>query len=401
MSAPVFLFAAAILLCCTAIFESKKVQLWSIFFILSMVWGGNHYNGSDWLNYVANFNTLSQLPLPEAMSESPFELGFTFLLWVTGKAALNYWVVVAAIGMFNAYALCRLLAASDIRDPGPAAAFLFLVEGWILYQEQLRQSIAVSLVILAILETLRRRYIVAGALVLFGATMHGTALFGLLLIHLTAEIARRNGEPPPPLTTVMWAAATGFATLFILVLTQLGVFYTVGLDRIGTKLDTYQGDSTYGTSLFTAGTLAYAVCVPLLLVSYPIIKRERKELASLAWSAALFWCVAGPFFRVFAVFIRFEHYLLVLMPLAFFVYQRQEPSDRMVARWLSVAALLYASTFSIRQFLQPENFAWSRNYQNAVVNTVLLLPLTDVQSREQEICEGSADYGANLCNLAN
>ena len=379
--------------------ETARGRLrWMVWLVPLLLLAGNRYNGADWINYKRAFDALASVPSAlDATIESPFEWLFSLLLWVIGRAGLPYEVVIAVIGVFNTAALMRVLRCVAADYPARTLALLLLVEGWTLYHEQLRQSVAVTLCLLALLASQRRGWVAALLLWIAATGFHSSALIAPLLLVLARQTRQADNRPMSLTRVVLIGAGAFLLIVSMLRLIRQGMLPIAGLDRLQNKLELYEEHDVFGGALFTAGMVAYAIGFLLLLAVRGRVAERQEFWLSLSWTAAILWAVLGPALRSQAILIRFEHYLLIFLPLAFgLLWQRN-----MTASWPrkigSLVFCLFAATFPLRVFLHPENLVWSLDYQNTLVYGALSLELEDETLRETLICANLALFDNDFC----
>lgn len=372
------------------------VLVWVVLFV---VFAGNRFNGSDWINYKIVFENLSgSRGIIDGISESPFEWLYSLLMWILGQIGLPYQSTVIATALINVAALMALLRSIAPHHPAKIVAFIFLVEGWMLYHEQLRQSLGISLVILSLLAYLNERRISALLLWILAIGCHTSAAIAPLLLFLVERIRRNDNLP----ITVPMAALFGVG-LFLAVSTalevvRLGILPSILTQRIGLKLELYDEHPVFGASVFTAGMIAYGIGFLLLLSIRDEVRRRQEFWFSLAWSAALLWAVLGPLLRTQSILLRFEHYLLIFLPVAMGLALR---SDRNITPaiqgWLAPLFIVFAFTFPLRTFLHPEHLVWTLDYENAIIQPLLGIELEDEDVRRALICANLLFFENDFC----
>lgn len=378
--------------------RARRRLSWLIWLVPLLLLAGNRFNGADWINYKRSFDTLAGVGSPiDAMVDSPLEWLFSLLLWAVGQAGLPYEAVVVVIGVFNTAALLYILRGIQVECRGKTMALLLLVEGWTLYHEQLRQSVAVTLCLLALMAVLKHRWLSA-LLLWFAATgFHSSAVVAPLLL-LLAQQTRRSGNQPMSLSRVIIIGVAAFAVISsLLALVRQGMLPFAGLDRLQTKLQLYEEHDVFGGTLFTAGLLAYALGFVVLMSVRKTVAQRREFWLSMCWTAAILWSVLGPLLRTQAILIRFEHYLLIFVPLAFGLLLTHASKVGWRQRLTTVVLCVFAATFPMRVFLSPENVVWTLNYQNMLLYSVLDLELEDETLRETLICANLALFDNDFC----
>lgn len=369
-----------------------------VWLMLAVFLAGNRFNGADWINYKHAFETLAtNASAIDGMADSPFEWLFSLMLWVIGRAGLPYEAVVIVVGVFNSVGLVHLLRHTSVEQRNRALALLLLIEGWTLYHEQLRQSVAVTLCLLALLRLLEHRRLAALLLWIAATGFHSSAVVAPLFVLLVRGIQRADNRPIS-LTRAIVLSVLAFVVISgLFEAVREGLIPIAGLDRLRNKLELYEEHDVFGGTLFTAGLLGYLLGFLLLMPARRLVEERRDFWLSLSWSSALLWTLLGPLLRTQAILIRFEHYLLVFLPLALALVLEQLPPHSF-RRAVSAAALsLFAATFPLRVFLNPENIVWSLDYQNYIVSSTLGLDLVDEDLRETLICANLALFDNDFC----
>ena len=378
--------------------KGRQRVRWLIWAAPMLLLAGNRFNGADWINYKRAFETLSgEVSALDGVLASPFEWLFSLLLWAIGQTGLPYEAVVAVIGVFNALALTHIIRQLAPDFPARTMALVLLVEGWTLYHEQLRQSVAVTLGLLSLLAAHRGSWLRTAVLWIAATGFHSSAVIAPIWLLLMRQV-RRSDNQPMRLTQVLMLGAVAFAVIAGgLTLLRQGLLPIAGLDRLQTKLELYQEHDVFGGALFTAGMVAYALGFLVLMAVRRRVVARGDFWLSFAWTAAILWTVLGPALRTQAILIRFEHYLLIFMPLALGLLLQRDDERGWGRRARTLVFCVFAATFPLRVFLHPENLVWSLDYQNTVVFNALSIELEDADLREALICANLALFDNDFC----
>lgn len=371
---------------------------WLVWFVPLLVFAGNRYNGADWINYKQTFTTLAASGGPvAAVVDSPLEWLFSLLLWAIGAVGLPYEAVVLVVGVFNTFALLHVLKRIGAVRLGRTFALLFLIEGWTLYHEQLRQSLAVTLCLLALVQYVSNRRVGAVLLWIAAIGCHSSAIVTPLLLVLARSVRRSGGKPIPLRSAIVFSVLTFVIVSGLFTAVREGLLPIPGIERLQNKLQLYEEHDVFGGTLFTAGLIGYVLGLVLLLPLRGVVERRGEFWLSFSWSAAVLWSLLGPLLRTQAILIRFEHYLLIFLPLAIGLLLGHKELAGFKRAAVTLFACVFASTFPLRVFLNPENVVWSLNYQNFIVYGALGLELEDDGTREQLICANLALFDNDFC----
>ena len=110
------------------------------------------------------------------------------------------------------------------------------------------------------------------------------------------------------------------------------------------------------------------------------------------------WSLLGPLLRTEAILIRFEHYLLVFLPLTFgLLLQRPKSTTTAQKAPDMLLVAIFAMTFPLRVFLNPENVVWTLNYQNTLIYGLTNTELDDDDFRQTLICANLALFDNDFC----
>jgi hypothetical protein len=371
----------------------NKIMVASILFVILT---GNRFNGADWLNYNAYYILIGEFNNPvQAIASSPFEWLFSFWMWIFSSLHIPYEIFVGSVALLNIYILFWLVNKTQLYSVNYFFLILFLIVGWSLYHEQLRQALGVGFCVMSLFLFLEKKYIKSFLLLFTAMGFHLSAIFGLFLIYILRKTLQKKGILSISSIFISSVVITIVMNIGILIMTS-GLLEYIGLNYISEKFIFYQKDAVYGKSLFNAGLLAYILGFFALWWYRKNVIIQNNPWLSFAWTVAVFWCFLGPSFRIFAIFLRFESYLLIFFPFAVSQYGQQNPI--VIFPLKKVYAFLFACTFWVRIAISPGYEAWVDNYQNIYVNSLLGLPLDDINDRAAMICHSLMKAGNNFCS---
>lgn len=376
----------------------KKYRYIFFFLILFVIWGGNRFNGADWINYINVYDAFSEEDnILNVFYSGRFEWLFSIWMWIFSRVEIPYEGFVASIALVNISCILWVIKKVRVESIGLCLMALFLIEGWTLYHEQLRQAIALSICLVAAVHYLDNRKWLAYFLVVLSTGFHSSAFFALLFFYVIHRVSQRKNLPLS-LREIILASLIIVGSVGVVVMAiKLGALNLMGLSRLQEKFEYYQMDELSGSSLINAGLIAYLLGFCILLWYQEAVFRQRVAWLSFAWSMAVLWCFLGPWLRIFAIFTRFEHYLIIFIPFAICIYSDSVDQNVKQITQRTFVMLLFAATFFFRIALNPEHQIWVLNYQNIFVNSIFNISLDDVGIRKDEICENFARYENNFC----
>lgn len=370
----------------------------SLFLILFFVWGGNQFNGADWINYLKEFERISGFSSPlDALRDGNFEWLFSLYMWAFAIAGMNYEVFVASIALVNIFFLLRLLRLLDVRNREFILVLIFLIEGWTLYQEQLRQSIAVTLCLMATWHFMQKNKF--ACLIYFAVALgfHTSAIFLIPMLIISKMVDAGDGRPLKVIQILKITVILIIGSFVVGSLISLGAFEYFGLERLQGKYFEYQDSEIYGSALFNAGLIAYGIGFLIILQCRNYVVAQNNSWSSFAWSCALLWCVLGPALRTFSILIRFEHYLLMLFPFIVAVYGKQSVKISST-HLVHLTSFLFAMTFLVRIFASPAHDVWVQRYNNLFVSFLIDRPLEAPEARRNDVCFNLKTQGNSFCD---
>ncbi|MEO6922095.1 MAG: EpsG family protein [Collimonas sp.] len=376
----------------------KKYRYIFFFLILLVIWGGNRFNGADWINYINVYRGFNdENSILNVIYLGRFEWLFSIWMWIFSRAGIPYEGFVASIALVNILCLLWVIKKVRIESIGLCLITLFLIEGWTLYHEQLRQAIALSICLVAAVHFLNNRKRLAYFLIVFSTGFHSSAFFSLLFFYVINRVLRRKNAPLSLHEIILTSLAIVSSVGIVVVAMKLGVLNLIGLSRLQEKFEYYETDQLSGSSLINVGMIAYLLGFCILLWYRKTVLRQRVAWLSFAWSMAILWCFLGPWLRIFAIFTRFEHYLIIFIPFAVCVYSSSADQNVKQIAQRTLITILFSATFFIRIALNPEHQIWVLNYQNVFVSLIFDMHLDNVDVRKDVICENFSQYDNNFC----
>jgi hypothetical protein len=219
-------------------------------------------SGYDWIGYFGFFNCY-QFDICETSALS-IEPGFVALLDV--RTPFGYQFVVMVAGLLITGSLIYF------RRESQATAFVYayfiLMYGWYLYIEQLRQGMALSVILIgipALLKGDQRKYVVC---VLVGMLFHISALIGLAPL-LFRRLSERNAER---LMLAMTAVFVATALLLVPLAALVSATPLAGT-LVADKLNFYAASENYNRSFAGVGFI-----FDLMFYFFIVFARPGKEM---------------------------------------------------------------------------------------------------------------------------
>ena len=132
--------------------------------------------GGDWIGYFLNYDCIENSIC--TVNTPTFEFGFN--IFVSAFGGLGFLGYNALIVAFNVYAINRFSKKFE----NPAFIFFALMSffSWVIYIEAIRQSIAISLLLIAIPYLFSKEKYKYALLIILATTFHTTALIGLIFL---------------------------------------------------------------------------------------------------------------------------------------------------------------------------------------------------------------------------
>lgn len=393
----VYYIGATILLLFSLIFKKSKFVYFYCSLILFFIWGGNRFNGADWINYISVYKKLGDVSIYDAVFSGDFEWIFSIWMWLFSISRLPYEVFVASVATFNVFFIIWVLKKIKVENPGLFLVVLLWIDGWTLYHEQLRQSLAVSVCLVAIFYYINGNKYRSYFLVFLALGFHISSVFVVFIFYICGLVSENNNKPVALSKLFFISLIPVFSGVFIFLVLNSPVLGFLNLTRIQDKMDYYSNDNLSGSSLINIGMLAYVLGFFILLAYRNMAIEKRSAWCSSAWSVAILWCLMGPWLRTYAILSRFEHYLIIFFPFLVCRYSNYFESKRFSENLLRLIIFLFSVTFFVRITLNPGHAIWVSDYQNNFAGELFGSSLTDFEDRQNEICVNFKLIENNFC----
>ncbi|CCF08991.1 EpsG family protein [Pantoea ananatis] len=252
-----------------SLFRHKKSERITCLIITLLVFCFSYPAGNDWIGYFQNYDCLQNNHCDNNAPQ--FEPGFNLIVYVFGSLGfLGYNIVIA---IFNIYCLDKFSKQFENKAFIYFSMLSFMY--WMLYLEAVRQSIAISLLLLAIPFLFRRKIITYVLLILLASTVHTTAIVCLLFIFpiISPRLSRLSS-----LSTLLFSLAFLFIP-FIILNVVFSLLQPGSL--VYEKLNFYLTSEAYRPQLSAGvGTLFDFILIVLLFLCYKQIKRKDEWLTN-------------------------------------------------------------------------------------------------------------------------
>lgn len=247
-----FYIGTLILLYVLCFCESRVSKLFSYTAFVTF-FGFSSLNGADWLNY---FDLYTNYDCCEGLS-GWYEPGFLFLVYLGQFLGLTYVNFVTILTI----TICALLFVYVKSTPNPVVTLyiLFASIGYMAFQDQYRQGLAVSIVACSLAVNKR---IIKYSLLVLASLMHISAILGFVILYRSAKVSHY-------ISNIRFTA--------IILVTIIGLCSFLYLPQF--KL--YLNENFSFSDLFAIGRAPYIV---LLIASFFVYSsiyttRQRLELA--------------------------------------------------------------------------------------------------------------------------
>ncbi|PUA20525.1 EpsG family protein [Glaciimonas sp. PCH181] len=391
---------AVLLIFCEFLYLFKKTQVVLVFIILFFILGGSHFNGADWINYTNVFDKLNELPWIDVFQNPPFEILYSLALKFFSVNYFNYQSFVVVIAFFNLFFLMFIANRVKVSNIPFLFLIIFFIEGWSLFQEQIRQSIAVILCLYAayefFLNNKKRSYL----LIFIAIGFHNSAIFGVLYLYVAKRIIDNNRKPLKNNELLKVFYFVVFCFISIIVISKVNFLqYYIPL-ILQEKINYYINDEISSSSLLNVGLLIYPIGFVILLARRKYVIVKDNYWLSFAWSMGMIWCMVGPILRLIAIFTRFEHYFLLLLPFALVSYGSVSGTrDFLKIELNKLITLLFGLTFLIRLIMQPAQSVWVEDYQNSFMSYIFNTDTESSEFRKDKVCNVLLDNGNDFCGM--
>ncbi|WP_084181324.1 EpsG family protein [Polaromonas glacialis] len=401
-SAVIYYFFTVVILSLSSLLGvTKELKTVIIFSTLFFIFGGSNFNGADWINYTNIYESLNESSWSDVLLNPPLEVLFSLVAKFFSSNGIDYQLFVAAISVFNLYLLIYMARKVCVKNIFLLFLVIFFIQGWSLFQEQIRQSIAVVICLFSVYKYFKSDVKTAYVLILIAIGFHISAVFGFLYLYAAGKIFKDNGQP---LSMRSFVLITCFSVLAISAL--IFSVKTVSFESIlpalwWQKLDYYINDEISSSSLLNFGLLAYLLGFFILLERRSYVIACKNNWLSFAWSMAVMWCVIGPFLRMIAIFTRFEHFLLILIPFALVSYELTSEKSFNESLLRKLLYIIFALTFTVRLFAQPAQSVWVEDYRNIFMMKLFNVEVEEREQRKDRVCNVLLDSGNDFCGLLN
>ncbi len=374
-------------------------QYFSVFLLLLIIWGGSVQNGADWIWYSKYFFEIAQSDsFASALLVSSFEPGFVALMY-----SLGYWGIPFQGFVFVCAAISIASWIYFVRNAFPnlniaAASFLiFLINGWTLYNEQLRQALALSVCLIGFIEWKKDNKFLGIFLVFLAFFFHRSAFMMLILFCLEKYVTEKPNRFYSFGLIIFLLLVVALMVFGLDFLINSGVMSFLQGNVIYDKLVAYNLDEIYGQSVFSLGMISYLLGFFVVVSSFDMVKSSGNPSLKFYWFISLLWCLLGPLLRIQSIFTRFEHYLLAFFPILLcVVWEVRARLSRFLV--MNCLIILFVISFVGRIFFQPSQSIWINNYQNVFFNFVLGMDAQSSELRKINICDNLRDFGNNFCD---
>lgn len=161
----------------TAFFLTNKRQSLILMLMLFFIFVAFSFpSGGDWIGYFNNYDCLVNAKC--ASDFTMFEPGYELLVKIFG--GLGFQVVVVVIALINVFLLGKF--SNQFDRPGIVILFFICVFLWSLYMEAIRQSVAISLLLIGLLWLFKGNIKKFFLSVLLASFFHITALVCLIFL---------------------------------------------------------------------------------------------------------------------------------------------------------------------------------------------------------------------------
>ena len=144
--------------------------------------------GADWFAYLANYEMVEFLTMPQALTLPGFDVGYSLIVYLATRFGSGMWLVNLICALIMMFGIMRFCS----RQPNPALCLVVAVPYLVIVvgMGYTRQGVAIGL-ILAGLADMDGKSVVKATMFIFAAALfHKTALLVLPLVF--APYARRN-----------------------------------------------------------------------------------------------------------------------------------------------------------------------------------------------------------------
>lgn len=377
----------------------QPLQLVLVFTLLLVIWGGSSQNGADWIWYNKYYLAISQSDTFEAASQvSSFETGFVVLMYLCSKVGLEFqyfvYLCAAASSISWLYFVKNITPYVNV---ALVSLILFLIDGWTLYNEQLRQAVGISIGLIAFIQW-QKGNTKASLLLLVSSVLFHRSTIVMLLFFALERYLKQHRDKWFSLGLSLKILFGVFAILFgVDFVVSSGFLSLFSGNPLVDKLIAYNVDESYGNTIFSLGMISYLLGLVVLIPSFKLVNSSNNKQLQLCWFITLLWCLVGPILRIQSIFIRFEHFFIIFIPVLLgLLWRLKQPIVNKVV--LNGIIIIFVLSFTFRVLLQPSQLIWVRNYQNDFLNLVSGLENQDVDLRKIDICNNLKENNNNFCD---
>ncbi|WP_205956578.1 EpsG family protein [Pantoea stewartii] len=249
-----------------SLFRHQKSERITCLIITLFVFCFSYPSGNDWIGYFLNYDCIQNGQCDE--NTPSFEPGFNLIVYIFGNLGfLGYNIIIV---IFNIYCLDKFSKQFENKAFIYFSMLSFMY--WMLYVEAVRQSIAISLLLLAIPFLFKRKIINYILLVLLASTVHTTAIICILFVLpvISPRISKLSS-----ISTLVLSLAFLFVPFIIL---NIAFSLLQPGSLAYEKLNFYLTSEVYRPQLSAGvGTLFDLILIVLVYLCYKGLKRKKDE----------------------------------------------------------------------------------------------------------------------------
>lgn len=282
-------------------------HFWLLCAALFLFWGLGYANGYDWINYHKYYRCIADGVCSDAFLE--FEPGFDAITRISSGA--GYQLTVAIIALINI--ACLATFSRLIRNRSLAVLCFVLLYSWYVYVEQIRQALALSVILLGIPQLLRERTISYLFFVAAATLFHGSAIIaGVLAAFLWMPRWGRYAG------IILVCAVSAIALTRLQEITQALAAFGLDSNAFARKLEYYADSDRYNRSVVGLGFFLDTALLAGLLLQRRVFETDR--VTHVCYTAALLFICIALISRISIVFFRFSYYFFPFAILCFSVF---------------------------------------------------------------------------------
>lgn len=306
-----FISLLAVLFTYLSQYRSNR-HLFELAFIIITILGCIHYNfGTDYDNYydmffmLSNYYSVSDVFSPD--TDINIELGWAFLNIVFSKLGRpeGFFILVAILNIIQNYIYYIFIK----RFVPPTyrwfamAIYLFSPAFYILNFSMMRQGLAVSIVVVALMQLIDEKYIKSLLVILLASTIHTSSLIFLPILFIRLKDLFKNRKT---LILILWLLVV---VMFAFASFTDSIFgYMVAMDSFADYAN-YEGVG----SKASIGMGFVLNLLPYLVITYFLLNRETKLTRALLLMAIIMFghLILTPFTLNITLVGRLLYYFLV------------------------------------------------------------------------------------------